>query len=226
MWTIIHSESHIRSRFRISAMLSGISLSCPWWSGSSYMGVGTWGLLLILACGRNFNWALTISVDLGAVVDCLTFVATESCETVATWGHCVCGDKLNWAVTFTADCGCCDTTVVDWLPVVVIGDCETVLAGGFCVLSDVTSDFTTEASWEILEPFGTIALVASGISFPTLSWSRETCVEPGGIWNSKILVSSTEWEGRFVLLDPITLPALWGDDPTGLGQRGGSSTAV
>ena len=24
----------------------------------------------------------------------------------------------------------------------------------------------------------------------------------------------------------ITLPALWGDDPTGLGQRGGSSTAV
>ena len=29
----------------------------------------------------------------------------------------------------------------------------------------------------------------------------------------------------FVYRQVITLPALWGDDPTGLGQRGGSSTA-
>ena len=39
-------------------------------------------VLLRLVCGSNFNWTLTVSADLGAVVDCLTSVATEGCETL------------------------------------------------------------------------------------------------------------------------------------------------
>ena len=40
------------------------------------------------------------------------------------------------------------------------------------------------------------------------------------------LSSEPKFEGHFTIVSYITLPALWGDDPTGLGQRGGSSTAV
>ena len=39
---------------------------------------------------------------------------------------------------------------------------------------------------------------------------------------SKIIFRKENSSGRRI----ITLPALWGDDPTGLGQRGGLSTAV
>ena len=43
----------------------------------------------------------------------------------------------------------------------------------------------------------------------------------------RVLVDEYEYEYEYRhMIYIITLPALWGDDPTGLGQRGGSSTAV